>query len=59
MAEKNYEYSCYLSCKNGEIYDVVSTIMYLHAGDKIVCHDPASGGCEVVLSGKEYFNLTR
>jgi len=47
------------SIAGNDTYDVVSTIMYLHAGDKIVCHDPASGGCEVVLSGKEFFNLTR
>tara|TARA_R100001460_G_scaffold32344_3_gene63417 strand:+ start:354 stop:713 length:360 start_codon:yes stop_codon:yes gene_type:complete len=42
------------------VYRVIEgDTLYLHSGDKLVCHDAASGGCQVLLSTKEFFNLTR
>ena len=42
------------------VYRVIDgDTLYLHAGDKLVCSDAASGGCQVLLSAKEFFNLTR
>tara|TARA_Y100000015_G_C2345862_1_gene68214 strand:+ start:211 stop:570 length:360 start_codon:yes stop_codon:yes gene_type:complete len=47
------------SIAGNDTYDVVTNVFHLHAGDKIVCHGPSGSGCQVTLSGKEYFNLTR
>tara|TARA_B100000003_G_scaffold58985_1_gene52508 strand:+ start:510 stop:869 length:360 start_codon:yes stop_codon:yes gene_type:complete len=42
------------------VYKVIDgNTLHLHAGDKLVCHDAASGGCQVLVSAKEFFNLTR
>ena len=43
-----------------DVYKVIDgDVLHLHAGDKLVCHDASSGGCQVLVSAKEFFNLTR
>jgi len=43
-----------------DVYNVItSDRIYLHAGDKITAFDGSSGGLEVFLSGKEFYNPNR
>lgn len=43
-----------------DVYDVVtSDRIHLHAGDKILAFDGASGGLEVFISVRQYYNPNR
>ncbi len=43
-----------------DVYNVItSDRIYLHSGDKITAFDGSSGGLEVFLSGKEFYNPNR
>ena len=43
-----------------DVYNIVtSDRIHLHAGDKILAFDGASGGLEVFISVRQYYNPTR
>jgi len=48
------------SVSGKDVYNIVtSDRIHLHAGDKILAFDGASGGLEVFISVRQYYNPTR